>query len=157
MNYSAQFKKTGCPHCGEPILIEHSDMGWAIYTPVDDTTPYVHVAPPAEEEEPAEEQPSTDVTPKKRKCKACGESGHRSDTCPLNRTKSFDGLEDVEVRNTVVGLPPGAVSKEDFEKAKDLQADGGNSLTIARELEIPITASGRIMGSDNYEEYLAKF
>jgi hypothetical protein len=37
-----------------------------------------------------------------------------------------------------------------------MQADGENSMAISRDTGIPLVQVGRILNSDDYEEYLAK-
>ena len=50
----------------------------------------------------------------------------------------------------------GGVSEDQFDQVKDMQADHQNSMTISKETGIPLVQVGRIMNSEDYEEYLNK-
>lgn len=84
-----------------------------------------------------------------RKCGNCGRPGHTIQSCGRRDPIAEEPLPD-HVRKI------GAVSRDDFERAKGMQDDGENSIAIAKELGVPITAIGRVMGSETYEEYLEK-
>lgn len=126
-------------------MIEYQDdEGFTLYTP--------HLDEVEEVVQRARKQTKVlEQVKKKRTCKACGAPGHRSDNCPGT---SRDANAPAGAAGT---RPVGAISEDDFERAKSLQADGESSIGIARELEIPINQVGKIMNSDDYEEYLCKF
>jgi hypothetical protein len=86
---------------------------------------YVELSP-VEQAIRAEERP---VSPKAvkgkkgaRRCKACGEPGHRSDNCPKKGGKSAE-------------KPISGMSAEDIkERIAELKADGLTSVEVAKEL-----------------------
>lgn len=87
-----------------------------------------------------------------RKCSGCDQPGHTIKTCP-----KVNGGQPTETPSTEPPIPPGAVSRDEYERAKGMQAEGDNSVVVAREIGRPVIAIGKIFNSDAYEEYLAKF
>jgi hypothetical protein len=87
---------------------------------------YVELSP-IEQAVRTEERPTTSpkaVKGKKgvRRCKACGEAGHRSDNCPTKKSNSAE-------------KPISGMSAEDIkEKIAELKADGLTSVEVAKEL-----------------------
>lgn len=85
-----------------------------------------------------------------KKCGKCGEPGHQARTC---------GRE-TDVRMSHEEASPAfrssGISEEQFDQVKALQEDGQNSMAISRDTGIPLVQIGRMMNSDDYEEYLGK-
>ncbi len=89
-----------------------------------------------------------------RKCSGCDEPGHTIQTCGR---RSQDDRSSSPLPEPDQSSKRGALSRDDFERAKDMQADGENSMAIANEVGLPLVAVGKVMASDDYEEYLSKF
>lgn len=104
--------------------------------------------PPAPMEEPKRRGPKPKLEkPKgKKKCGNCGEYGHQARTCGRE--------QEIEVAPVQPGRT--GISEEQFDQVKEFQADGQNSMEISKETGIPLVQIGRIMNSDDYEEYLSK-
>jgi hypothetical protein len=85
-----------------------------------------------------------------RKCSACGQLGHTARTCGR---KEEPLMSDEEASPA---FRKGGISQDQFEQVKDLQAEGQNSMAISRDTGIPLVQVGRIMNSDDYEEFLGK-
>ena len=85
-----------------------------------------------------------------RKCGACGQPGHTARTCVGRPSPRMSDEE------ASPAFRSGGVSEDQFDQVKDMQADHQNSMTISKETGIPLVQVGRIMNSEDYEEYLNK-
>lgn len=87
-----------------------------------------------------------------KRCGKCGQPGHQARTC----TREGDTKRDDVGEQPSPAFRRGGITEEQFDRVKELQTEGESSMAISRDTGIMLVQVGRIMNSDDYEEFLGK-